>query len=204
VPLGIVARIGAAFIVAGLPTAASATFDCSECVFDPGVQQSYDYDYVVPPDGRTYRWTIAFTSVDPAATIRLAEPNQTEVFLDYRDGRFEYDPNPIFRFDQTLAPGLTTIFVRAPRQFDNCDQPGPDTSPCRATVHIWGNGTMLTVTGNAPIFAAFGESLVPEPAGWLLIIAGFGAAGIALRARRSRSRSSHRGRVERGQRLQAR
>jgi hypothetical protein len=187
ITLATTARFGAALLASGIPVAASASFECDTCVFDPTEQDRIDYDYTVPSDGRTYRWTIMSTSSDPTATIRLAEPNQTEVLYDYRDGSFIYDGSPSYRFDQTVTPGLTTILVRAPRSFDLCDEPGSMTDPCRAVVHIWGNGTFLTVAGSAPITATFSESVVPEPASWTLMISGFGVAGAAMRYRRRRS-----------------
>ena len=186
--LATAARLGAALFLTGMPVAAAASFDCTQCVFDPTVQKYYDYDYTVPPDGRTYRWTIALAGSDPAATISLSGPNQTDLFYDYRDGNQVYDGNPPHRFDQTVTPGLTAIFVRAPRAFDVCDQPGSNTKPCRATVHIWGNGSFLTVTGTAPVTATFSESLVPEPASWTLMVIGFGVGGAVLRSRRTARR----------------
>ena len=140
----------------------------------------------MPPDGRLYRWTIDYRSADPLASISLAGPNETEIITLIRTATGfanGYDGNPPYTFQEYRAPGRSTYFVRAPVAFDICDRPGPVGQTCSADVHIWGNGGRLSVSGNAPVFATFSESLIPEPGTWALLLTGFALVGASMRRR---------------------
>lgn len=181
--------LAAVFLAAATPAAAAFVGPCglATCTLDPADSPygdgSFDFDYTVPADGRTYRWTI---TTDPLATITLAEPNQTEIITTIRTGTgFDtgYDGNPAYVFAPTITPGRSSWIVRAPRAFDVCASPGPEGEVCAAVVNIWGNGTLLTVGGSAPVVARFSESLVPEPGVWGMLVVGFGLVGGVLRGR---------------------
>lgn len=180
----------AALTLAATPALAAFGPTCPTggCVYDPLEETFYGtgvfgFDYTVPPSGVSYLWAIDYTSRDPAATLFLTDPNETDVVYTVRTGTGFFtivDLNPKYRFAETVKPGRTTIAVRAPRQFDFCATPGPVGQTCAADVQIFGNGTELIATGGAPIFVTFSESVVPEPSAWTLLVAGFGLVGWRL------------------------
>ena len=96
-----------------------------------------------------------------------------------------FDPSHVFK--ETLTPGLLSIVVRAPAQYDNC-VPGvvSISAPCGEIINVWGNGTTFTGYSTDPVFVNFTATAVPEPAGWVLTLAGVGVAGAGLRLSRRR------------------
>lgn len=147
----------------------------------------YGPDYTVPDDGMTYKWS--FVLSQPEALIFVPSPNQVEFFGRKRTATgFEdlYGMPFGYRFDEMVRPGVTTVFVRAPKGQDTCAQPGPIGEICLRYYRVWSNGASYDYEGiqggfNLKVFV----EAVPEPATWALMLGGFGLVGAAARNRRS-------------------
>ena len=178
----------ASLIALMMPYSAAADItQCTQvaCIYDP-LLSPFDEDYTVPTDGKLYRWDFRFTSLDPNATISLDSPTQLDSDLVYflGAGNFQEVFNSPFQytFSPTFRPGLLSIIVGAPKNFDNCSNP-TEIGLCSANYNVWGNGTRFIVTSNSPVSVLFSSTAVPEPAGWILAILGFGALGMRFRRR---------------------
>lgn len=190
-PLAPAAVFGAllAALLAAAPAAAIGGIGLS-CGSDtctiPG-NDALEVNYTIPPDGRTWRWTFTYSDAAPGAIVRLSDPNQTDVNLTIRtaDGfDYLYVPNPLFRFEETLVPGVRSSYlVKAPRAFDVCATPGPIGQICARDVQIWGNAAFLVNASSDPVTVTVSQALVPEPASWAMLLTGFALIGTAARRR---------------------
>jgi hypothetical protein len=150
------------------------------------------YDYTIPDDGQTYKWT--FVMEEPGATFWLSPPNELETF-EYRRTATGYEPGPYlpdapYKFEQTVAPNLTTIFVRVPKGKPfSCNRPGPIGEICASSYRVWGNATQVITTGLPSDAESFRVRIyseaVPEPATWGLMLVGIAGVGTAIRRRRT-------------------
>jgi hypothetical protein len=163
---------------------AQLSIGCADgCVVDP------DYwplgvDYTVPADGHTYLWSFRIESDDPAAYVTLGSPNQVDHFTNFYGGDFAFGSYDFpYRFDQVVAPHLTTITVWAPLAYDNCASPGPFGAICGEAFNVWGNGTQLNYFGEGVATLYVSVTSVPEAATWAMLIIGFGLVGTVLRMR---------------------
>jgi hypothetical protein len=178
---------------AGAALAGPWVIDCpTGCLLQPDVDgdgnplpvTQFGDDYTVPPDGRTYEWTFRLRSDDPAATVFLDFPNETFGNLFFGGGGQGADPNPPFLFQENVAPLLTTIMVRTGANYFHCTPATPIGQLCGETFDIFGNATRLTLNSSLPATLFTSATMLPEPAAWTLLIAGFGAAGARLRRSR--------------------
>ena len=194
------AAVASAWILSGATArAAPIPLGCAlPCTFHPEEFSGVDFfplDYSVPPDGRTYRWDIAYQSEDPLAHVTLDDPNQVEVYFERSlgDGVTESDYSWFDGVDfmwtpVTYQPNVASYLVRAPANFDFCAPTTPAGAICAASYNVWGNGTQVHLFANAPVtILRATETLIPEPATWALLLLGFFGAGAVLRSR-NRSR----------------
>jgi hypothetical protein len=196
---GILAAVGA--MVACAPTAAlGAVIDhsfiefqcdvelggCGAGIFQPSL------DYEIPDNGQTYKWTYLIKV--PGATFEIGAPGQVEQLKYYR-AETGYNvlngPDFHYRFDETVAPSITTVFAWVPKAKSfPCNEVG---ELCSVNYRVWGNGTQAYFTGIPPSLDKFYVEqyieTVPEPSTWATLILGFGAVGLAAR-RAARHRRS--------------
>ena len=185
--------ITAALFLVSAPMAARAdvAIGCrtTPCTFDPQ-EAPFFVDYTIEPDGHWYRWDFILASAGPSATVDLDEPNQVEtyVYKKLSDGSvaFDFQVGGAFVFEKAVSrPGLVSYLTWAPRDYDRCATSSPgDLTPCGETHFVWGNGTVLNVSGDAPVDLLFRAVAVPESATWAMLIVGFGAVGMTLRRQR--------------------
>lgn len=148
----------------------------------------YQLDYTITPSGLTYRWdfrAVPETGSEPI-TVRLSPPSQLDgVGYTFGGDLVMLPVNLIWR--ELVTPTLTSYFIKTPADFDRCSQGGPADELCSATYTLWGNGTFLygQTDYSGPFTLYFSESVVPEPATWAMMIAGFGLVGAATRRSRS-------------------
>jgi hypothetical protein len=189
---GLAALAAAAALLA--PAAANASgpwlIDCpTGCVLTPDENASFTIfqdDYTVPDDGHSYLWTFKLVSDDPAATVFLDTPNETDGTTFYGGGGQSFFTPP-FVFDEHVAPHLTTITVQTGKSFYNCTPATPVGQVCGKRYDIFGNASALVLHSQVPATFYTSAVMVPEPDAWTLMIAGFGAVGAMLRGGRRRT-----------------
>jgi hypothetical protein len=120
-------------------------YGCEQGIYSP----AQSLDYFVPDDGHTYKWTYLISL--PGATFDFDTPNQVEYYKGLRtDAGYDILSSLVFphRFEKTVAPNITTLFVWVPQGQDfTCDQPGKVGELCYLYYRVWGNGTQAYFTG---------------------------------------------------------
>ncbi len=176
-----------------LALAAIGTTSSAHTLIDPTGNvgpSSIPDDYTIPPDGHKYLWQISYTSADPDAKLELDPVSETNLLLLSGPNGSDITlapTNPVYIFDETFTPGLTSIIVKAQAQYNNCTASTPSGVICGDLVQVWGNGTSIRALSTSPVtFENFTVTAVPEPSTWLLSLAGLGVVGAALRVRASR------------------
>lgn len=183
---GLVAFIGALAV----GQAAHATVLTGTLTTDNSGYVPLGVDYTIPSDGRIYRWDLWADSAHPTALITLGSPN--DVFAVGRvsngDGTTHLDlalPDPAYLWNAVYAPGHTTIFVEAPASFNSCSGATSAGVLCAVSNNVWGDAASLGVNVHDVVNISFSATAIPEPAAWLLMIAGvFGVGGVLRRRRR--------------------
>lgn len=205
----------------GVFAASSAYADCSAvsttlnavsgCSFAAGNTGAWT-DYTVPPDGKTYLWTLRTVSTDPLATASLEAPNEVFGVGTYQDAHFDPSLNQwvdtyaygqpadvAYTWQEHVAPHLTWILTSAEAPFDDCGNDPSFVGLCAlAQSNVWGNSPWLGVDSATGATVYFSSSLytgqppwtVPEPGVWATMILGLAAAGASLRRRRTRGGST--------------
>jgi hypothetical protein len=111
--------------------------------------------------------------------------SETEVFTD----------TPAFGFDlvKSVASdgtnwGYAQYLFTSPVSFNHCSDPGAIGSLCGRSVDYGANATGFAFTGHGEVTYYATVVAVPEAASWAMMLAGFGAIGGAMRARRTKVR----------------
>ncbi|MEO8723298.1 MAG: PEPxxWA-CTERM sorting domain-containing protein [Sphingobium sp.] len=152
--------------------------------FDPIENSTIDYDYTVPTNGKTYRWIFNVFSADPNASVYLTPPTQVEGFLispTAADFNYTFTSALSYIFHETVQPGQTTILVKGPKDYNNCNGGSPIGQTCGAFYNVWGNGTFLQLSATSPVTISFSALAAPEPEIWAMMIVGMAMIGAAKR-----------------------
>jgi len=149
---------------------------------------SIGFDWTVPDDGVTYKWT--FTIDQPGATVFVPGGNQVELFkyLKTPTGIEDaYDDSVPYRFERVYALGsnVTTYFVHAPKGKPyTCDTAAVG-EICFLYYQVWNNGQPFSWSGTqGPFNMRISVAAVPEPTAWAMMVAGFGLFGVWMRRTR--------------------
>jgi hypothetical protein len=144
--------------------------------------------YGIPADGVTYRWDLWSDSAHPDAIIYLGAPNDVFGFGEVGNGDGTTSlgfVEPTYSWDETQAPGHTSILVRAQAPFSNCFAGTPYGVACALwSSNVWGDDAPLSVNVADVVNITFSSVAIPEPATWLLMLTGAFGVGAALRLRR--------------------
>jgi hypothetical protein len=154
----------------------------------PGTANPYSFDFVIPT-GATPNFTTTTTARFNGVPFTYTRPNGTVLT---ENGRFD---GPTF-FTTLDQGGIAMLRLdREPVQFQQFRLFGQQlfTGPTTAPVFRFGTFDLASTprNGGDPVqpltYRVTIGAPVPEPATWAMMIAGFGAVGVALRRRRRRT-----------------
>ncbi len=159
------------------------------------------FDYTVPTDGLTYKWTFQADSAHPDAIIAIDRPNDAFAFeaISRGGGIVDYvDEAAPYQWQVDTRPGLTTILVSSQGDnYWNCSATTPAGTVCGEGFNVWGDNARITLSENGqpvngPDVVTFSAaSAVPEPQIWMVLLLGLLGLGTALRfAKRPAPRGS--------------
>jgi hypothetical protein len=153
-----------------------------------GVADGGDYDAAFinacpPTAGCTSGYSNAFVAVRLPATVTDNESSlftRGQLYGTALQSLAAYQAGPVFNFSREVIGGVVQPLVQEP----NVPNPWIIDAPNDAMFALRVLDSDGDFTGNTGGVSLRISTLVPEPATWALMIAGFGLAGASLRSRR--------------------